>query len=250
MSDQKYNADLVGEIKGIIEYWNSDPLNVDDQAVHVKIDYLAQRSIDDNIDYQGDMNMLTVSLSYLLGFLYLSLTIGFSPNWTHNKFGFGIVGMVIVIGSLLTGIGLTFYFNTPIMVISEEVMPFFILSIATDGMFLIAKAEQEVPKTITNVEERIAYAMKDVGPSLFIVVMSAESMVLFLGTVTRVPALSNFCLIAGIGVIISFLLQMTIFVGALAIDNHRVNSGRADVICCWKVKNPKPAREEILNPRF
>ena len=44
---------------------------------------------------------------------------------------------------------------------------------------------------------------------------------------------------------------MTIFVGALAIDNKRINKGHADLIaCCWKIRNPSPRRQEFLRPKF
>ena len=44
---------------------------------------------------------------------------------------------------------------------------------------------------------------------------------------------------------------MTIFVGALAIDNKRIQQDRADLIlCCVKVSEPKERREECFRPRF
>jgi len=57
--------------------------------------------------------------------------------------------------------------------------------------------------------------------------------------------------VAGLGVITDFLLQMTIFVGALAIDNQRIKKNRADLICCCiKRENPPPRREEYVRPFF
>jgi Niemann-Pick C1 protein len=35
---------------------------------------------------------------------------------------------------------------------------------------------------------------------------------------TKIPALESFCLVAGIGVIADFLLQITVFVAALTLD--------------------------------
>lgn len=44
---------------------------------------------------------------------------------------------------------------------------------------------------------------------------------------------------------------MTIFVGVLAIDNHRIQANRADIICCCKkIKEVKPPREEIVRSCF
>jgi Niemann-Pick C1 protein len=105
--------------------------------------------------------------------------------------------------------------------ISAEVVPFLILAIGVDNMFLISRAEREIPESITSVEERIGFAMKEIGPSIFTAAL-CESLAFFIGLATDVPALQNFCLVAGLGVVVDFFLQMTIFVGALAIDNKRI----------------------------
>jgi hypothetical protein len=58
-------------------------------------------------------------------------------------------------------------------------------------------------------------------------------------------------MIAGIGVIFDFLLQMTIFVGALSLEQHRHKEERYDLLfCCLKAQNPKPRREELVRPVF
>jgi len=134
--------------------------------------------------------------------------------------------------------------------ISAEVVPFLILAIGVDNMFLIARAEREIPESVTAIEERIGFAMKEIGPSIFTAAL-CESIAFFIGLLTDVPALQNFCLVAGLGVVIDFILQMTIFVGALAIDNKRIQNDRADLLgCCVKIKNPTPRREEFFRPKF
>ena len=121
-------------------------------------------------------------------FLYVSIAIGFFPNIIHMKFGLGAVGILVVIFSLFSGIGLTFYWNQKITMISFEVVPFLILAIGVDNMFLIARAEREIPENITSVEERIGFAMKEIGPSIFTAAL-CESLAFFIGLVTDVPAL-------------------------------------------------------------
>lgn len=73
----------------------------------------------------------------------------------------------------------------------------------------------------------------------------------FIGMLTDVPALQNFCLVAGLGVLTDFLLQLTIFVGVLALDTKRIQENRADIICCCiKRENVTPPREEIVRKYF
>jgi Niemann-Pick C1 protein len=183
-------------------------------------------------------------------FFYVSLAIGFFPNPVHTKFALGTAGILVVLGALVTSIGMTFYFNKKLTMISAEVVPFLILAIGVDNMFLISRAEREVPKYVTSVELRIAFALKDIGPSIF-TAAACEAIAFFIGMLTDVPALQNFCLVAGLGVIADFILQLTIFVGALALDNQRIKSNRGDVVCCFRqYDEEKPVRQEIVRKYF
>ena len=60
---------------------------------------------------ESNQNSGIVIISYMLMLFYVSMAIGFFPSPIHTKFGLGIAGILVVIGSLLTGIGLTFYWN-------------------------------------------------------------------------------------------------------------------------------------------
>jgi Niemann-Pick C1 protein len=199
----------------------------------VKADYLAERSIEDNIKLESAQNGVVVVVSYLLMFFYVSMAIGFFPNPVHTKFTLGAVGILVVILALLSGMGLTFYGNNELTMISAEVVPFLILAIGVDNMFLISRAEREIDPAVKDQRVRMAYALKEIGPSIFAAAF-CEALAFFIGLLTDVPALKNFCLVAGVGCITDFFLQMTIFVGALVLDNHRIQSNRADIICCFK----------------
>jgi Niemann-Pick C1 protein len=121
-------------------------------------------------------------------FFYVSTAIGFFPNPVHTKFALGATGILVVLGSLFTGIGVTFYFNQKLTMISAEVVPFLILAIGVDNMFLISRAEREIPKFVTGTDQRIAFALKEIGPSIFTAAL-CEAIAFFVGMLTDVPAL-------------------------------------------------------------
>jgi Niemann-Pick C1 protein len=64
----------------------------------------------------------------------------------------GASGIGVVIGALLSAMGLTFYWNQELTMITAEVVPFLILAIGVDNMFLIARAEREIPAFVENTE--------------------------------------------------------------------------------------------------
>jgi Niemann-Pick C1 protein len=192
-----YNYELVDQIRMV---YDTNP-----GMILVKADYLAERSIEDNIVLESKQNGFIVFFSYTLMFIYVSVAIGFFPSTIYSKFALGAVGICVVIGALLMSMGLTFYFNAKLTMISAEVVPFLILAIGVDNMFLIARAERDIPAIVTNIDDRISYAMKEIGPSIFTAAF-CETCAFIIGMLTDVPALKNFCLIAALGVACDFLL--------------------------------------------
>lgn len=210
---------------------------------------MAERSIPDNIELEGSQNAAIAVISYIMMFIYVSISIGFFPSAVHNRFILGFAGIFVVLSSLITAIGVSFYMNVPLTMISAEVVPFLILAIGVDNMFLISRAERTVPEHVTQMELRVAYAMKEIGPSIFAAAF-CESLAFFIGMLTDVPALYSFCLVAGLSVVADFILQMTIFLAALTLDGKRIQDNRADITFCIKVSEKKTPRKEVVRSLF
>lgn len=182
-------------------------------------------------------------------FIYVSVSIGFFPSAVYNRFILGFAGIFVVISSLIMALGITCYASIPITMISAEVVPFLILAIGVDNMFLISRAERNIPEHITKMELRVAFAMKEIGPSIFAAAF-CEALAFFIGMLTGVPALSSFCLVAGIAVIGDFILQITFFVAALTLDGKRIQNNRADILFCMKIDKVKKPRKEWIRSLF
>jgi Niemann-Pick C1 protein len=103
---------------------------------------MAERSIPDNITEEGNENAFVIVISYFLMFFYVGMAIGHLPSTVHSKFSLGFAGIIVVISSLISAIGITFYLNDKLTMISAEVVPFLILAIGVDNMFLISRAER------------------------------------------------------------------------------------------------------------
>lgn len=132
--------------------------------VPFKTDFLSERSIPDNIEEEASQNAYIIVISYIMMFVYVSVSIGFFPSAVYNRFILGFSGILVVIFSLIIAMGITFYMKVPLTMISAEVVPFLILAIGVDNMFLISRAERSVPQHVKSVEMRVAFAMKEIGP--------------------------------------------------------------------------------------
>ncbi|KAL5488039.1 NCR1 [Sanghuangporus weigelae] len=81
------------------------------------------------------------------------------------------------------------------------------------------------------VEERVARALAKMGPSILLSSIT-EVTAFALGALVPMPAVRNFALYAAGSVFLNAVLQVTVFVSALALDLHRIESNRADCIPC------------------
>jgi Niemann-Pick C1 protein len=245
MEGVKYNEELIDQIKRVQQKYLAQGINL----MNLKADYLSERSIPDNISEESSENAFVIVISYILMFLYVGCAIGHLPSKVHSKFSLGFAGIFVVIASLIAAIGLTFFFNDKLTMISAEVVPFLILAIGVDNMFLISRAEKVVPPHVEDPAERIGYAMKEIGPSIFVAAF-CEALAFFIGMQTDIPALQSFCLVAGLSVITDFFFQITVFLPALALDQMRIKDNRYDVLCCLKDSKKTKPREDLVRKYF
>jgi Niemann-Pick C1 protein len=131
-----YNDELMDQIKAVKEKYKAQGVNLK----NLKADYLAERSIPDNIEVEGQQNAFVIVISYILMFLYVGSAIGHIPSMVHSRYSLGFAGIFVVISSLISAIGLNFFLNIKLTMISAEVVPFLILAIGVDNMFLISRS--------------------------------------------------------------------------------------------------------------
>lgn len=148
----------------------------------------------------------------------------------------GLGGVVVVICSVVGGLGICSAMGVSASLIVMEVVPFLVLAIGVDNMFLIAAEEELQPQDIP-VEERVANALGSVGPSITMSTI-CEVLAFLAAAVTQVPAVRHFALVAAASVILDYILQITAFVAILTLDCQRMQRGYADVVPCIQLIPP------------
>ncbi len=215
----------------------------------IEVNFMAERAIPDDLDLQNSQNAGVVVISYSLMFIYVSLAIGYVPSCLHSRFMVGMGGIFIVISSVLIAMGICCYMGLGMSMISSEVVPFLILAIGVDNMFIISRSERTVDSSVKDVVERIAKGLSNVGPSICTAAI-CEFLAFLVGVMTDIPALQSFCFVAAIAVLFDFIFQVTAFVAILTLDNKRIKDLRYDVILCMRAPEFKAPRKELIKRLF
>ncbi|KAL4425014.1 hypothetical protein ABPG77_002899, partial [Micractinium sp. CCAP 211/92] len=205
------------------------------EAAGLRLSFSAERSVQDELARESASDVSTVLASYLVMLLYIAVALGRfprSPDWrdvlVNSRAGLGLGGVLIVAAAVAGSLGLCSWAGMRSTLIIMEVIPFLVLAVGVDNMFILAAALQQQPERHP-LPHRVGLALAAVGPSITLAA-SCEVVAFALGGLTDMPALRNFSICAALAVLLDFLLQVTAFVALLTLDARRIEQGRYD---CW-----------------
>ncbi len=214
----------------------------------LRLSFSTEMSLEDELNGSTNTDAKIVVISYIIMFLYASLALGSATlsarSILHNpsnalvqsKFTLGVIGIVIVLMSVSASVGLFSAVGIKVTLIIAEVIPFLVLAVGVDNIFLIVHEFERVNINYPDedVETRIAKALGRMGPSILFSA-STETIAFALGAFVGMPAVKNFAIYASGAVLVNALLQVTLFVSVLSLNQKRVESSRADCFPCAKV---------------
>lgn len=203
---------------------------------NLTISFTAERSIEDELNRESSGDVFTVLISYAVMFLYIALALGHIRSWNRllvdSKISLGISGILIVLSSVACSLGIFSYAGMPLTLIVIEVIPFLVLAVGVDNIFILVQTYQRDERLQEEtLDQQLGRILGDVAPTMFLSSFS-ETSAFFLGALSSMPAVHTFSLFAGMAVLIDFLLQITCFVSLLGLDIKRQEKNRLDVLCC------------------
>ncbi|KAI8635664.1 patched family-domain-containing protein [Xylariaceae sp. FL1651] len=215
----------------------------------LRLSFSTEISLEEELNKSTNTDATIVAISYLVMFLYASIALGSSGMTirelarnpavalVQSKFTLGLVGILIVLMSITSSIGLFSWAGIKATLIIAEVIPFIVLAVGVDNIFLIVhefdRVNQSHPDAM--VEVRIAKALGRMGPSILFSAIT-ETVSFALGAFVGMPAVRNFAIYAAGAVFINALLQMTLFISILSYNQIRIEDHRADCVPCIQVK--------------
>lgn len=215
----------------------------------LQVTFMAERSLEDEISRTTAQDLPIFAISYLVIFLYISLALGSYTSWRRMpvdaKVTLGLGGVVVVLGAVMAAMGLFAYLSIPSSLVVLQVVPFLVLAVGADNIFIFVLEYQRLPRRPGERREaHIGRALGSVGPSMLLCSVS-EAICFFLGALTPMPAVRTFALTSGLALILDFLLQMSAFVALVSLDSRRQEASRLDVCCCLHAQElPPPSQRE------
>jgi Niemann-Pick C1 protein len=229
---------------------------VDFKSENMDIAYMAERSIEDGIDAMSEAELWTVIISYLVMFFYITIALGKIRNiqtfLVESKITLAIGGIVIVLASVLCSLGVFGYLEVATTMLTVEVIPFLVLAVGVDNIFILVHTYNRLDKNSFNsIGDGIGEALGRVGPSILLTAAS-ECFCFLIGALSDMPAVRTFALYATVALLIDFIFQISAFIALMAIDQSRLQSGRLDLLCCFKTNSEisKEASHGFLQKLF
>nr|AGV40493.1 hypothetical protein [Phaseolus vulgaris] len=253
------------------------------QTSNLTLSFSTESSIEEELKRESTADVITILVSYIVMFAYISVTLGDRPHpssfFLSSKVLLGLLGVLLVMLSVLGSVGFFSAIGVKSTLIIMEVIPFLVLAYYAHSMIKCRRHEvpvwlppnsHEVGGTKINlivpmlvgvdnmciivdavkrqpsnlsVEEKISNAMGEVGPSITLASVS-EILAFAVGSFVSMPACRVFSMIAALAVLLDFLLQITAFVALVTLDFVRAKDNRIDCFPCIKLN--RSSENEVL----
>lgn len=227
-------------------------LEVQDEATQrgLRLSFSTEISLEAELNKSTNTDATIVVISYIIMFFYASLALGSTTlslrsilrnpaaSLVQSKFSLGVIGILIVLMSISASVGIFSAAGIKVTLIIAEVIPFIVLAVGVDNIFLIVHEFERVNVSHPDdvVEDRIAKALGRMGPSILLSA-TTETISFALGAFVGMPAVRNFAIYAAGAVFINAILQVTMFVSVLSLNQRRVEDKRMDCFPCIQIKS-------------
>ncbi|KAJ2982714.1 hypothetical protein NQ176_g1197 [Zarea fungicola] len=215
----------------------------------LRLSFNTEISLEQELNKSTNTDAKIVVISYIVMFIYACLALGTPLKQifrnpavllVESKITLGLVGIIIVLMSICSSIGFFSWVGLKATLIIVEVIPFIVLAVGVDNIFLIVHELERVNLSCPDqmVEERVARALGRMGPSILFSALT-ETVAFALGAAVGMPAVKNFAAYAAGAVFVNAILQMTMFVSFLALNQLRVEDYRCELWPWWQIKSAR-----------
>ncbi|AEY98814.1 FAGL008Wp [Eremothecium gossypii FDAG1] len=206
------------------ELWEQtleDYLSKLDVPKGLRLSFSTESSLSKELGKNNDV--IIVLISYVIMFFYASWAL--KNKMGKQRFLLGGTGILIVFCSILSAVGMLSALGLSSTLIIAEVIPFLILAIGVDNIFLLTGEYDRTTagNTSLSIEDRILISVRKIAPSIVTSVV-CQTVCFLLAAFVGMPAVRNFALYSAAALFFNFLFQITAFVSILTLYENKYES--------------------------
>lgn len=160
-------------------------------------------------------------------------------DWVLSKPWLGFLGVLSASFAIFTTVGIMSFAQVEFNEI-VALMPFLVLGVGVDNMFIMISAWRHLSLFLT-VEERMGRTFSEAAVSITITNLT-DVLAFVIGSTIKLPGIRIFCAYAGVAMIFVYIYQITFFAACMAYMGDR----EANNLHCYTCKKVLP-REESPN---
>jgi len=184
---------------------------------------------------EGDAFNLTIA--FIIIIIYLMICLG-RRDPVDCMLGLSLCAVLSVGLAIAASYGLASGFGERYNPL-HGVIPFLLIGLGVDDAFILVTTFQRAMRDeCDNYADAVEITMRRGGMSILITSLT-DFLAFAIGSSTNLPALSSFCVYAGLGVLFDFFFQITFFMACLVLNARRSEARRRDVAVCIKDKDEK-----------
>ena len=115
---------------------------------YMDVAFTSERSVEDELDRETYGDVATIAVSYIIMFVYITLALGQYSSFSitglliESKITLGLFGVMIVILSVFASMGVFSLIGVPATLIIFEIIPFLVLAVGVDNIFILVQTYQ------------------------------------------------------------------------------------------------------------
>ena len=194
--------------------------------------YAAERSLDDSVAESTGSDIKFFALTFTIMGIFSGIVNG---RCADARFGHQLLGFASLLSIYLgvtAALGFLMFLGVP-FVSMVGVLPFLVVSIGIDDVFIILHELNEMVRQNIPALHMLSGTMARSGPTITMTTLT--DLVAFAVSCRSIfPAIRLFCTYAALAIWSAFFMLISFFVGCMWFDIKRINSERRDFFPCLK----------------
>jgi len=230
---------VVDQVYGETSYINSDG----EKAVIFTAGFV-QEAFSWAISKASEGSFGLVVVGYLLMITYAKMSFMRCRSFFHkSRFILGLFGVLTVALGIGSGLGVASMLGIKFNATSIQVLPFLLLGLGVDDMFIVAGSFHTFDKNVADAEEVAGNCLAVTGPSILLT--SVTNTIAFgFGMLTPLPVCIAFTQMAACCVVFIFMNVLFVFTAVCSVDAKRRRRGQPDpLFFCFGKKDFEALKE-------